>query len=121
MDNFDVNFTGNINEVKTLLLSLNNHQDFDVKELSNNKLEVVYDGGYNNVYNHKCIIEILNLKSKIKGKDCNWYYWDFKITSEDFPDYKLDVDNLGWNTGFLDFFIDDYIKNIGILLTNIDY
>jgi hypothetical protein len=102
-------FTNKESDVLNLLLSLSDSPDFkDVKQLESNSVEVTYDGGYNNVYNHTCVITIIECKP-IYDK---FFWWTFNIKSVD-TDYDIDSDTFTGCLSFMDFFIDDYIKQIG--------
>lgn len=106
---YDIQFTKDKKQIVDLLLSLNDNKDFKVKQINEDEFEVIYDGGYNNVYNHKCTIEIIGL---IQNNHNKWFWWEFEVKSDEY-DTTIEVDNFGWNLGFRDFFIDDYIKQVG--------
>jgi hypothetical protein len=113
---YDIQFTDNKQDIVNLLLSLNKNKDFKIKQLNDNEFKIIYDGGYNNVYNYKVILKIIGLTQNIHNK---WFYWKFELTSKLYHDY-IEVDNFGWDTGFMDFFIDSFIKDIGNMINNQD-
>tara|TARA_B100000768_G_scaffold173389_1_gene182613 strand:- start:5007 stop:5438 length:432 start_codon:yes stop_codon:yes gene_type:complete len=111
---YNIPFTDNKEDVVDLLLSLNKDKDFNVKRIDKNRFEIIYDGGYNNVYDYKVNLSIIKLTKKIANK---FFYWKFALTSEMKDDY-IEVDNFGWDVGFMDFFIDDFIKDVGNILAS---
>ncbi len=115
--NYDIQFTDNKQDIVNLLLSLNNDEDFTIKQLDEDNFEIIYNGGYNNVYNYKVNLKIIGMTQNIHNK---WFYWKFELTSELNNDY-IEVDNFGWNTGFMDFFIDSFIRDVGNTINNQEY
>jgi len=104
-----MNFTNKESDVLALLLSLSDDPAFKcVKQVGGNSVEVTYDGGYNGVYDHTCVISIIGCKP-IHDK---FFWWEFNIKSA-YGDYYVDSDAFSGCLSFMDFFIDDYIKEIG--------
>lgn len=114
MKNNNEHFTSNLYDVEQKLLSLNGTEGIKIKKIKPKTFEIAYNGGYNGVYDYKVTVRILENTQNIHNM---WYYWSFEVVSEDLTNF-YEVDNVGWNTGFLDFFIDDFIKYVGVILTS---
>lgn len=114
---YDIQFTNNKSDIIELLLSLNEDDGFNVSQIDDNNFKIIYDGGYNNVYDYIVNLEIIGMTQNIHNK---WFYWKFKLTSE-FNDDYIEVDNFSWSSGFMDFFIDMFIRDVGNILNNQDY
>ena len=114
---YNIKFTDNKEDIINLILSLNDCEDFNIKRISKNYFEIIYDGGYNNVYNYKVNLRIIGMTQNIHN---NFFYWKFKLDSKFKDDYYIEVDNFGWETGFIDFFIGEFIKEVGVIVNNND-
>lgn len=105
----DISFTSQESEVLNLLLSLSDNPEFkNVKPITRNSVELTYDGGYNNVHNHTCKITIVECKP-IHNK---FFWWTFQVESDE-KTTMIDSDTFTGCLSFMDFFIDEYIKEIG--------
>lgn len=109
---YNINFPNSKIKVKNLIASLNMKEGISIKYLGNFRFEFHYTGGYNNVYDHTCIVEILDLH---KNNHDKWFWWNINVTSRE-NETLICVDNLGYSLGFLDFFIDEYIKDVGTII-----
>jgi len=111
-----IKFTKDKKSVENFLLPLNNIPDFIVEQIDSNIFKVTYYGGYNNVYDHTCTITII----KMKNIHDMWFNWIFSVESE-LHSIIIDVCESGWNLGFMDFFVDEYIRDIGNILNIQEY
>jgi len=109
-------FTKKKKDIVNFLLSLNDDSDFTViqNKEDKNKFDVNYNGGYNNIYNYDCTITIGDNPKNIHEL---FFYWTF-IVESDYLTTEFDVDHGGWSSGFMDFFIDEHIRDVGNIIYN---
>lgn len=109
-EKYNLKFNNNKEDVVSMVLSLNDSDDFDIVRKGDN-FKITYNGGYNGVYDYKVDMKLDGLAHNIHDK---FFYWKFVLNSR-FHSDDIEVDSLGWESEFLDFFIDDFIRTVGII------
>lgn len=99
--------------ISAIVSELASNGFISIEILDKSRISAIYDGGYNNVYDCKVIINVISCRKLYRAA----YLWSFSLYSElTNTTTEFETTDLTTNCGFIDMLIDGHIRDIGNIL-----